>query len=145
MNNNPLIMTEARKYLGLKEVVGAKHSPWVLSLFRKLGHGWVTDDETPWCAAFVGYVLTNVGLPSTRKLNARSYLDWGVGVKTEDAVAGDVVVFWRGSPNSANGHVAFFHSWDQAGNPRVLGGNQSNQVCVASYAKDRILHVRRAK
>lgn len=137
-------LDEARKYMGAKEIPGLNHSPWVLSLFKRLGHGWVRDDETAWCAAFVGNVLENCGVQSTKKLNARSYLTWGHEVPTDEALPGDIVVFWRGKPTTPQGHVAFFVGWDDKGNPKVLGGNQSNMVCVATYPRMRVLSVRRA-
>lgn len=118
------------------------HNPKVVQYFKDVGHDWVKDDETAWCAAFVGSVLKKAGLPHTGKLNARSYLDWGQPVPIEEAQQGDVVVFWRGSPNAWTGHVAFLdrkmgQDW------HVLGGNQNNQVNVASYPASRVLGVRR--
>lgn len=134
----------AATYIGRKEIPGVNHSPWVLSLYKRIGHGWVHDDETPWCAAFVGSVIAECGLKGTGKLNARSYLDWGHEVPLSEAQPGDVVVFWRGKPTSPQGHVAFFAGVDANGNPKVLGGNQSNMVCVATYPRERVLSVRRA-
>lgn len=87
-------------------------------------------DETPWCAAFVHWCLLRAGLRGTGKPNARSYLKWGSPVLTP--TLGCVAVFWRGSPASWQGHVAFLldRSFSQA---LVLGGNQGNRVSVASY------------
>lgn len=131
----------ARKEIGTKEIPGPKHNPEVVGWFGQVGHSWVTDDETAWCAAFVGAMLQLGGLPSTRKLNARSYLDWGKPVVLEDAQEGDVVVFSRGS-SSWQGHVGFFveHSGARI---MVLGGNQKNAVNVMSYPVSRLLGVRR--
>ena len=132
----------ASEDVGLKEVRGPKHNSKIVQDFATVGHSWVKDDETAWCASFVGARLEDAGLPSTRKLNARSYLDWGEGVTLAEAVPGDVVVFWRGSPSSWQGHVGFFV--DQGdGFIHVLGGNQSNAVNVSKYAASRLLGVRR--
>ena len=49
----------------------------------------MADDESPWCAAFVGAVLAECGLAGTGSLTARSYLKWGV--------PGDIAVLWRGA------------------------------------------------
>lgn len=136
------IYAAAEGYLGLKEWPGAKHNPEIVKLYADAGHGWVQDDETPWCAAFVAAVLAQLGLQGTGKLTARSYLQWGEPVDLDDAEPGDIVVFWRGSPDGWQGHVAFFDSL-AAGAVRVLGGNQGDAVSIASYPKGRLLGVRR--
>ncbi|MBM2293857.1 TIGR02594 family protein [Sulfitobacter pseudonitzschiae] len=140
---NSVIFETAGQYLGLEEWPGAKHNPQIVGFFEDVGHGWVKDDETAWCAAFVGSVLAQVGLPNSGKLNARSYLDWGREVAPADARAGDVVVFWRGSPSGWQGHVAFLVRFES---DRVIvrGGNQGNKVSDASYPLSRMLGLRRA-
>ena len=127
---------------GTWEWKGNKHNPKVLQYFADVGHAWVKDDETAWCAAFAGAMLKRAGLPHTGKLNARSYLKWGVEVPLEEAQEGDIVVFSRGDPSGWQGHVAFYVSHgDRFIN--VLGGNQSNQVNVTPYKRKRLLGVRR--
>jgi uncharacterized protein (TIGR02594 family) len=132
----------ARSYLGTKELKGSADNPKIMEMYRTLGHDWVEHDEVAWCAAFVGHCLEKAGFPSTRKLNARSYLTWGEKVAgLEQAKEGDVVVFTRGS-SAAQGHVAFFLK--VAGNQvEVLGGNQSDGVTVARYPKSRVIGIRR--
>jgi uncharacterized protein (TIGR02594 family) len=140
---NRAILDAAGEYLGLVEWPGAKHNPAVLQMFDDVGHSWVNDDETPWCAAFVGSVLASLGLPHTGKLNAKSYLEYGTDVDLSQAVPGDIVVLWRGSRAAATGHVAFFVGID--GNKIILrGGNQDNRVTDDPYDLDRVLEVRRA-
>ena len=139
---NHAVLEAAGAYLGLQEWPGAKQNPKIVAMFSTVGHGQVQDDETPWCAAFVGAVLASLGLPHTGKLNARSYVSYGQGVRTQDARPGDIVVLWRGSPTSWQGHVAFFVRFE--GNNVILrGGNQGNAVTDAAYPIDRILAVRR--
>lgn len=135
----------ADSYRGLSEIPGAAHNPQILEFFKSSGHGWVQDDETPWCAAFVGSCLAQAGLTGTNKLNARSYLNWGVAVDEADAQRGDIVVFWRKKPDGPFGHVAFFDSWGEDDTVKVLGGNQGNEVNVKPYPADKILGVRRAR
>lgn len=122
---------------------GDGHNPKVVAYFRDAGNAWVKDDETAWCAAFVGAMLERSGIPGTGKLNARSYLDWGEPVALEDARPGDVVVFSRGDPKGWQGHVAFFVEED-VNSIAVLGGNQKNAVNVSNYGKARLLGIRRA-
>lgn len=125
---------------GISEIIGAKHNPDVLKYYKEVGHSWVKDDETAWCAAFVGYCLEKAGLGSTRKLNARSYLDYGTS--TTKPQFGDIVVFWRGSKNGWQGHVGFYIN-ERDGMIYTLSGNQSNQVNIAPYSKTRLLGYRR--
>ncbi|MEM8713532.1 MAG: TIGR02594 family protein [Planctomycetota bacterium] len=132
----------AAAYLGLKEWPGAKHNPQIVEFASMVGADWVQDDETPWCASFVGAVLAECGLVGTGKLNARSYLDWGEPMDLKEAQKGDVVVFWREKPTSWKGHVGFYHG-EVAGSIEVLGGNQGNAVSVAKYPAGRLLGVRR--
>lgn len=118
------------------------HNPKIVQWFADVGHPWVKDDETAWCAAFVGAMLQKAGLPSTRALNARSYLDWGTPVDLADAEPGDVVTFPRGDIDGWQGHVAFYERQDDQ-SVYVLGGNQLNQVNIKPYPKDKVLGVRR--
>jgi len=135
----------ARSHLGLREKKGkAQHEARILQFFKDVGHGWVKEDEVAWCSAFAGAMLEYVGLESTRKLDARSYLKWGQEVQKQDAKEGDIVVFWRGTPNGWQGHVAFFVRWTESGDIVCLGGNQSDQVSEQVYSKERLLGFRRA-
>ncbi|SLN74596.1 TIGR02594 family protein [Roseisalinus antarcticus] len=116
-------------------------NPTVDRYFDDVGFPTMRDD-TAWCAAFVGAMLHRSGLPHTRKLTARSYLDWGKPVDLNDAEAGDVVIFWRGSPESWTGHVAFFVRREGA-RIIVVGGNQRDQVSETGYPEAQLLGVRR--
>lgn len=132
----------AESNIGLKEIRGTRHNPEIVDFFAAVGHEWVKDDETAWCAAFVGAMLEEAGLKSTRKLNARSYLKWGEPVDIKDVRVGDILVFWRGKRDSWQGHVGFYVGHDGK-RLNVLGGNQSNEVTIAPYPFGRLLGVRR--
>ena len=116
-------------------------NPKVVAYFKDSGNPGVTNDETAWCAAFVGAMLRRAGVKSTGALNARSYLDWGTPVDRKNAQPGDVVIFKRGS-SSWQGHVAFFVK-DRGALIDVLGGNQSNAVNVKGYQAAALLGIRR--
>lgn len=122
---------------------GQGDNPKVISYFRDAGHPQVSNDETAWCAAFVGAMLNRSGGKGTGLLTARSYLDWGVPVDRKDAREGDIVVFTRGN-STWQGHVAFFVK-DNDSTITVLGGNQSNSVNLTNYSSSRLLGIRRAK
>ena len=118
------------------------NNPKVVAYFKDSGNPGVTNDETAWCAAFVGAMLKRAGIKGTGKLNARSYLDWGTPVDRKDAQPGDVVIFKRGN-SSWQGHVAFFVK-DRGALLDVLGGNQSNAVNIKGYSAKALLGIRRA-
>lgn len=136
------ILEIAGGYVGITEIHGAQHNPKIIAMAKKAGNEWVQDDETPWCAAFVGAVLHDAGIKGTMKLNARSYLDWGEEVTKPQP--GDVVIFWRGTRDGWQGHVAFFVRFDEHGNIVVIGGNQNDAVSLKPYEVDRLLGYRRA-
>ncbi|SFK76355.1 TIGR02594 family protein [Shimia haliotis] len=132
----------AQSYIGTTEGPGTEDNPAIMAMYASVGHDWVEHDSVAWCAAFVGHCLEKAGLRSTRRLNARSYLDWGIPVDLAEAQEGDIVVFSRGS-KSWQGHVGFFVKTAGA-MIEVLGGNQSDAVNIQRYAKSRLLGVRRA-
>lgn len=133
--NEPKWLTEARKYLGLKEVVGSGNNPQIVAMWTKLGLPF-RDDATPWCAGFVGFVLENAGIKSTRSGLALSYEKWGLSLKTP--VPGCIATFKR----LGGGHVGFVVGKDKVGNIIVLGGNQSDSVCIKTFTTDRVTSYR---
>ncbi|WP_293372260.1 TIGR02594 family protein [Nevskia sp.] len=137
--NEPLWMVEARKHVGLREIKGAKHAPQILKWWSAIRAPF-TDDETPWCAGFVGGVLEACNIKSSRSAAARSYLKWGIAL--ERPIPGCIVVFWRGLPSSASGHVAFVAGLDRKGRLMCVGGNQADAVTMAPFAVDRVLGYR---
>jgi len=131
----------ALSQVGIKEIPGKKDNPEVLKYFNEIGfNGSKLKDETAWCSAYANWVCKTAGLPFTGKLNARSWNK--IGSKVTNPKLGDVVVFWRESPQSWKGHVAFFiretRNWVY-----VLGGNQNNEVKISAYPKNKILSYRR--
>ena len=132
----------ARSYIGTTEGPGPADNPVIMEMYASVGHDWVEHDSVAWCAAFVGHCLERAGIRSTRKLTARSYLDWGVPVEVADAQNGDIGVIPRGTSNW-QGHVFFI---DRIEGQWVwgLGGNQNDAVNVKRYPVAKLLGVRRA-
>lgn len=132
----------ARSYIGTTEGPGPEDNPVILEMYASVGHDWVEHDSVAWCAAFVGHCLERAGLRSTRKLTARSYLNWGIPIEVADAQQGDIGVIPRGS-SSWQGHVFFI---DRIEGPWIwgLGGNQNDAVNVKRYPVSKLLGVRRA-
>lgn len=131
----------AQAEMGTKEIAGPKHNPVVVAYFRDAGFAGIQDDETAWCAAFVGAMLKRAGIKPSGSLAARSYLQWGEKVAIEDARPGDIVVFRRGN-STWQGHVGFFVR-QNAKTITVLGGNQANEVNQRNYSTADLLGVRR--
>lgn len=147
VETKPVVKTKtafeyAKEEIGTKEWANGDN-PEVVEYYAESGNSGVKQDSVPWCAAFVGAMLKRSGLKGTGKLNARSYLDWGVAVDRKDAKPGDVVVFKRGN-SSWQGHVAFFVK-DNGKTITVLGGNQSDSVNMSNYGAANLLGIRRAK
>lgn len=137
---NAAVIDAAARHMGVAEWPGAKSNPAVEVFFARAGHPGLKDD-VPWCAAFVGAVLAEVGLVPSGSLMARSYLTWGRKISPQDAMPGDVVVLSRGKAPS--GHVGFFVAF-QGDRVVLRGGNQGDKVSDAAFAAASILGIRRA-
>lgn len=127
---------------GVEEKKGSNHNPIILNYFKEIGSTWVTDDETAWCSCFMNWCCLKSGYEKTGKLNARSWLK--LGKEVEKPETGDLVVFWREHPDSWQGHVAIFIR-EIGDYIYVLGGNQSDKVCIRPYKKNQVLSYRKLK
>lgn len=136
------LLLEMLRHYGIKEVAGDKHNPAIVAMFKEIGFEWVKDDETAWCSASLNYFCKRLGYERSGRLDARSWLKLP-SIVLEPEI-GDIVVFWRKSPNSWEGHVGLFISWDED-SIYVLGGNQSNMLSIAPYSRERLLGFRRAR
>jgi uncharacterized protein (TIGR02594 family) len=127
---------EARHLVGTAEVLGPKNNPAIMDWATSLDLNYA-GDEVPWCGLFVahcvGATLQQEVLPGN-PLGARQWETFG------DATAprlGAVMVFWRESLASGKGHVGFYVGEDDTAY-QILGGNQSDKVCLMWLAKDRL-------
>ena len=129
----------ATKEIGTTETAGSGDNPRIVDYLRStsLGGSMASNDETPWCSAFVNFCVEQAGFAGTDSASARSWLNWGR--KTDTPVTGCIVVFERGA--QPKGHVAFYVS-ETGDQVKVLGGNQNDKVCFAQYPKSRILGYR---
>lgn len=128
----PKWLQEARKLIGLREIKGPNHAPEILQMWRDIKRSGIKDDETPWCAAFVGAMLERAGIRSSRFESARSYLTWGD--QLVEPIVGCVVVFSR----DGGGHVGFCVGQDASGNLLILGGNQADAVNIRAFPRTRV-------
>ena len=133
------ILFEMLKYYGLREVFGPAAEPEIIKMFKDIGYNWVQSDETAWCSALMNFVCKKLSYERSGKLDARSWLKMSIVVLKPQL--GDIVVFWRNSPTSWEGHVGLYIS-DRNNLIYTLGGNQENMVSIAGYPKSRILGFR---
>lgn len=137
MTAEPVWLVEARKYIGVREVKGPVHESRIVQWWKAIRMGGIKDDEVPWCAAYIGAMLENVGLMSARSGTAKAYLQWGSPL--EYPLIGCVVVFDR---LGGGGHVGFVVGRDEHWRLMVLGGNQGDAVSIAPFELSRVLGYR---
>lgn len=97
--------------------------------------------QLPWCGDFVEtcIALTCPDEPMiTNPYLARNWQKFGVPCEPQ---VGAIAVYWRGSKNGTQGHVAFlagqeFHAFCN------IGGNQGNRVSLSNLDKDRLITTR---
>jgi uncharacterized protein (TIGR02594 family) len=136
----PKMIVEALKLFGTMEKPDAANNPTIVAWAKEVG-GEVADvykaDSIPWCGLFMAVVAKRAGKePPKHPLWA---LSWSAfGAKAPGPALGDVLVFTR----SGGGHVGLYVGED-ASAFHVLGGNQSDRVCIARIAKARLYAVRR--
>ncbi|MEN5034518.1 NlpC/P60 family protein [Pseudomonas sp. TWI929] len=133
-------IAEAENLIGTKENLGSRSNPVILNWADNLDIHYANDD-VPWCGLFVahcvGSSMPDEILPAN-PLGARQWERFGDPI---DPRWGAILVFWRESKESGKGHVGFYAGEDDSAY-RVLGGNQSNKVCLAWVAKNRFLRAR---
>lgn len=130
-------LDEAKRLIGTREIAGPANSPTIMGWIKKLGAKVlgvaVADDATPWCGTFVSHCIKTAGLPTPPvAVRASSWATWGANLRPDRLAPGAVLVFQR----PGGGHVAFYVGED-ATTYHVLGGNQSDAVCIKRIAKDR--------
>ena len=136
----PAWYQELTALIGTHEGTARKPNPVVQKMFADAGFPKIKDTTaTPWCAAGVNAVLERSGNPGTKALDARSFLRWGE--ELDKPVIGCIVVLWRVSPKSWQGHVGLY-AGETATHILVLGCNQSDSVTVAKFPKSKLLGYR---
>lgn len=118
---------------------GSRAHPRILEYLATcddLEEGEWERESTPWCSAFVNWCLAQAGVAGTDSGWARSWAEWGEPV--DPPRLGAIAIWARGrtSPDApvVTGHVSFFVE-DLGESVLVLGGNQSDRVCLKAYPK----------
>jgi uncharacterized protein (TIGR02594 family) len=131
---------EAKHLMGTKEGRGDLNNPEILDWAKDLDIKYPGDDVA-WCGLFVGHCVGST-LPQEilpgNPLGARQWERFGEPTSPR---VGAVMVFWRISKQSGKGHVGFYVGEDNDAY-QILGGNQSDSVCLTWLSKSRFLGAR---
>ena len=141
----PRMIKEALALFGIEEDLSPRNNPRIMAWADEIG-GNVDQvyvaDAVPWCGLFMAIVAKRASKQVVK--DPLWALNWGTfGKYTEIPMLGDVLVFNRITPDGKKaGHVGLYvgesdtHFW-------VLGGNQSDCVCIKAIEKQRLYVCRR--
>lgn len=115
--------------VGTHEIEGIKNNPRVLEYHATTGK--YSNDEVAWCGSFVAWVMIQNGIkPVEVGERAKSWLTFGKSISKP--VVGAVAIKSR----NGGGHVCIVVGENQNGDLLCVGGNQSNEVNIATYKKE---------
>lgn len=134
--STPSHLLVAVSELGQQEIKGKAFNYRIGEYLKSVG--LPSNDEIPWCAAFINWVLKQVGIVGTNRGLAKGYLKWGVECQCE---IGAIAVMNRGF-DPALGHVAFVLQ-DNGKTILTIGGNQNDRVSIVEVRKEKIVSYRR--
>jgi CHAP domain/Putative peptidoglycan binding domain len=150
---NALQIAKAEMAAGAKEIGGDDKGPYCKKYLAVTGLGEGYD----WCAAFVSYCFKegNPGaMPYKATAGARATLTafkdkgWEYKATFENSpLPGDIIVWWRGTPNGWKGHVGIVSGYAN-GIVHTIEGNKTSKVDHFSYVFgqiDKLLGFARAK
>ena len=138
----PKMLIEALKLLGVVEGVNEANNPVILGWAKEVGGeiaAYYKADATPWCGLFMSIIAKRSGKDLVKApLRALSWVAFGDLVK--EPMLGDVMVFalTKGS------HVGLYVGED-AKSYHILGGNQSDKVCITRFDKKSLYAAQRPK
>ena len=142
----PVMLKNALALYGTMEKPGTANNPVILQWAKEIGGG-VSDvykaDEIPWCGLFMAVVAKRSSKQVVK--DPLWALNWGTfGKATDVPMLGDVLVFVRKTKEGKSaGHVGIYVGEDNSCF-HVLGGNQSDRVCITRIEKNRLYIARRA-
>lgn len=136
--SEPAWMIYARAEIGDQEIRdNNKIVGWAKSIGGFIGKYFTNAHTVPWCGLFVDAMLRKAGVRTLgdNALGARNWAAWGQ--RMTGGAVGAVLVFER----PGGGHVGFYVGED-ATTYSVLGGNQSDSVCIERILKSRCIAIR---
>jgi uncharacterized protein (TIGR02594 family) len=137
----PQLLVQAISFIGTKEVAGKVHSNIIMNWAKDLGiEKTYTNDEIAWCGLFMAAVCKRAGISMNMTAKESLWaLNWNkFGTRQKIAMLGDILTFSR----NGGGHVGIYVGEDDKCY-HVLGGNQSDMVCITRIEKTRLSQIRR--
>jgi uncharacterized protein (TIGR02594 family) len=131
---------EATHLVGTKEVLGPKDNPVIMDWADDLDIHY-TGDDVPWCGLFVAHCIGSTLQQEVLPSNPLGARQWERFADATTPRLGAVMVFWRESLASGKGHVGFYVGEDDSAY-QILGGNQTDKVCLTWVAKNRLRDAR---
>lgn len=134
----PKMLVGALADLGTIETPGKGNNPKIMGWAKELGLTNIhKGDDVPWCGLVMAHWANDAGkkLPPNPS-RAKSWANFGSPAPIP--MLGDVLVFER----EGGGHVGLYVGED-AGHFHVLGGNQSDRVCIRRLDRGRMIGARR--
>lgn len=129
--------------------VSEEKNPDRVKLYHKTSNGQDMSATVAWCASFVGYCLDKVNIRGSRSAMARSYVNYGTKLSTDDIPFGAIIVL-QGTRGPSSGHVVFCTK-DKGDKVEVIGGNQTmnggtkydtgGMVTKTTFSKSKIVAV----
>ena len=135
-SQKPEWISVAQEELGQEEIKGKEHNARILEYIASTTSN-SKRDESPWCASFVNWVLTQAGYEGAGSAATHDWKRWGDGLSAP-AVGCVAFIDWGkvypDNPKKKNkGHVGFVVGKTAKNRIVFLGGNQSNQVRYAAF------------
>ena len=126
----PKYVKIALNEVGVYEIVGKLHSARILE-YQATTAGKYTEDETPWCGAFISWVMKQAGINHGLKVPERAKEWSNFGYAVNEPTLGSIAVKSR----VGGGHVCIVVGKRKDGKLLCVGGNQNNEVNIAAYDK----------
>jgi uncharacterized protein (TIGR02594 family) len=141
----PKMLNEAINLIDVIETPGTANNPVIIAWAKEVGADVAAvykSDEIPWCGLFMAVVVKRSGRQVVK--DPLWALNWGTfGTHAETPMLGDVLCFVRTTPDGKKaGHVAIYVGED-AKCYHILGGNQSDKVCIVRKDKSQLYVARR--
>ena len=143
--DGPLMIKEALKLHGTQETPDSANNLIIMGWAAELGESVskiYLADEIPWCGLFMAIVAKRAKKKVV--IDPLWALNWGTfGKLSETPMFGDVLVFTRKTEDGKTaGHVGLYVGEEEK-YFYVLGGNQSDCVCIRRIPKKRLYMCRR--